>query len=209
MMRRLWILCTLLLTLMVPAPLRALEQPLEHPPPDFTNHTLPLTTEPPHAAPYWEYLDVAVLAGALALASYLALVRRSRGGLLLVTVFSLLYFGFWRKGCICAIGAIQNMALAAADPSYAVPFSAVAFFVLPILTALFFGRTFCASVCPLGAVQELVALKPIRVPTWIDQTLGLLPFIYLGAAVLFAATGATFLICNYDPFVVFFRARLR
>ena len=79
------------------------------------------------------------------------------------------------------------------------------FFTLPILVTLFFGRTFCSSVCPLGAVQELVALKPIQVPGWIDQALGLLPFVYLGAAVVFAATGATYLICSYDPFVGFFR----
>jgi ferredoxin len=148
---------------------------------------------------------VGVLAGALVFATYLTVVQRSRRGLVLLTVFSLCWFGLWRKGCICPIGAIQNVALAAADPSYVIPFTAVAFFVLPILVTLYFGRTFCASVCPLGAVQELAALWPIRVPGWLDQALGLLPFIYLGAAVLFAATGTTFLICSYDPFVAFFR----
>jgi ferredoxin len=175
------------------------------PPPDFTDHPLPQTTTPAPAAALWDYLDVAVLAGALALATYLALVRRSRRGLLLLTVASLVWFGFWRKGCICPIGAIQNVALAAADPSYAIPFSAVAFFALPVLVTLFYGRTFCAAVCPLGAVQELVALRPLRVPAWLDEALGLVPFVYLGAAVLFAATGTTFLICSYDPFVGFFR----
>lgn len=175
------------------------------PPPDFTNHTLPQTTVPPTASPLWAYLDVAVLAAALGLATYLAVGRRSRRGLLLLTVASLAWFGFWRKGCICSVGAIQNVALAIADPSYAIPFTAVAFFALPILVTLFYGRTFCAAVCPLGAVQELMALWPLRVPAWIDQPLALVPFVYLGAAVLFAATGTTFLICSYDPFVGFFR----
>ena len=81
----------------------------------------------------------------------------------------------------------------------------VAFFALPLLVTLFFGRTFCAAVCPLGAVQELTAVKSVRVPGWLDQSLGLIPFIYLGAAVLFAATGTAFLICRYDPYVAFFR----
>ncbi len=54
-------------------------------------------------------------------------------------------------------------------------------------------------------MQELVALKPLRVPNWIDQSLGLLPYVYLGAAVLFSATGSVFLICAYDPFVGLFR----
>jgi ferredoxin len=175
------------------------------PPPDFTDHPLPQTTTPAPAAALWDYLDVAALVGALALATYLALRRRSRRGLLVLTVASLLWFGFWRKGCVCSVGAIQNVALAAADPSYAIPFSAVAFFALPVLVTLFYGRTFCAAVCPLGAVQELVALRPLRVPAWLDQALGLVPFVYLGAAVLFAATGTTFLICSYDPFVGFFR----
>ena len=70
---------------------------------------------------------------------------------------------------------------------------------------LFFGRTFCAAVCPLGAVQELVAVRPVKVPRWLDQALGLLAYVYLGAAVMFAATGTAFLICRYDPFVGFFR----
>lgn len=152
-----------------------------------------------------EWLDVAALAAGLALASWLALVRRSRRGLFLLSVAALLWLGFWRKGCVCPIGAIQNVALALFDPGYAVPLSVMAFFALPLLAALFFGRTFCAAVCPLGAVQELVAVRPVRVPVWLEHTLGLLAYVYLGAAVLFAATGTAFVICEYDPFVGFFR----
>lgn len=175
------------------------------PPPEFTSHTLPTTTTP-EPLPLWrEYLDVAFLAAALSAATYLALVRRSRRGLLALSIVSLVWLGFWRKGCVCPIGAIQNMALAVADSSYAIPFSVVVLFVLPILFALFFGRTFCAAVCPLGAVQELVAIRPLQVPAWIDRSLGIVPYVYLGLAVLYAATGTTFIICNYDPFVGLFR----
>ena len=35
--------------------------------------------------------------------------------------------------------------------------------------------------------------------------LGLLAYIYFGAGVLFSATGSAFIICQYDPFVSFFR----
>ena len=80
-----------------------------------------------------------------------------------------------------------------------------AIFALPIIFTLFFGRTFCAAVCPLGAVQELVALRPVSVPAWLDHALGLLAYVYLGAGVLFAATGTAFVVCRYDPFVGFFR----
>jgi NosR/NirI family nitrous oxide reductase transcriptional regulator len=152
-----------------------------------------------------EYLDTAALAAGLALATYLALRRRSRWGLLALGVASLAWLGFWRKGCVCPIGAVQNVTLGLFDPGYTVPLVVLAFFTLPLVVTLFFGRTFCAAVCPLGAVQELVAVRPVRVPRWLEQALGLVPYVYLGAAVALTATGAGFIICRYDPFVGFFR----
>jgi len=176
------------------------------PPPDFeSGHQLPTTTTPPARALALEYLDVAVLAACLGLASWLVYQRRSRKGLMALSVFSLLYFGFWRKGCVCAIGSLQNVSLALCDRGYAVPLGVVAFFVLPLVLALFGGRTFCAGVCPHGALQDLVLLKPVKVPAWLEQALSVLPYIYLGAGVLFAATGSAFIICQYDPFVPIFR----
>jgi polyferredoxin len=76
---------------------------------------------------------------------------------------------------------------------------------LPLVFTVFFGRTFCAAVCPLGAVQELVAVRSVRVPRWLDHVLGLVPYLYLGVTVIFAASGTAFIICRYDPFVAFFR----
>ena len=173
--------------------------------PDFTKYEIPQTQNPSPRPDWQEYLDVGALAAGLALASYFALVRRSRRGLFLLSIASLAWLGFWRKGCVCPIGAIQNVAVGVCDGSYTVPLAVVAFFTLPLVFTLFVGRTFCASVCPLGAVQELVAIRPIRTPVWLDHALGLLAYVYLGAAVLFAATGTAFVICRYDPFVGMFR----
>jgi ferredoxin len=176
------------------------------PPPDFeSGHTLPETTQPPPRQLWREYADVGVLAVALALSAYLVYVRRSRRGVAWLTAGSLFYFGYLREGCVCAVGATQNVTLALFDPSYAPPFPVVLFFFLPLLSTLFFGRTFCAAVCPLGAVQDVVLVRPIRVPRWLDHSLRNLAYVYLGLAVLFAATGAAFVICRYDPFVAFFR----
>ena len=197
-----WLL--LLSVLLVSAVCAFAEQ--RFPPPDFeSGHQLPITTTPPARALFAEYLDIAVLAAALGLATWLVYQRRSRKGLMMLSVFSLLYFGFWRKGCVCAIGSLQNVSLALCDRSYAVPLSVVAFFVLPLALALLAGRTFCAGVCPHGALQDLVLLKPLKVPAWLEQALSVLPYIYLGAGVLFAATGSAFIICEYDPFVPIFR----
>ena len=176
------------------------------PKPDFkSGYTRPIPTAPEPRSLGLEYLDVFVLLVTLSLASYFAIKLRSRKHIFLLMVFSLIYFGFWREGCVCSIGAIQNMTYAMFNSGYAIPLTVVAFFVLPLVFALFFGRTFCAAVCPLGAMQDVVVVKHMHVPTWLAEVLGLFPYVYLGLAVLFAANGAGFIICQYDPFVGFFR----
>lgn len=192
---------------MLISPLFVLSQVQERfPKPDFqSGYTRPelLTPEPRSAA--LEYMDVFVLAAALFLATYFAHKQRSRRNIFLLMVFSLAYFGFYRKGCVCSIGAIQNVGLALFNPTYVIPITIILFFVLPLVFALFYGRTFCAAVCPLGAIQDAVILKPVKVPEWLGSLLSIAPYIYLGLAVLFAATGAGFIICRYDPFIGFFR----
>jgi len=163
----------------------------------------PVTPEPRALA--MEYIDVLVLILVLSVVTWMVLKRRSRQGVLWVSVFTLAYFGFYRLGCICSIGAIQNVTLTFFDATYAISITALLFFITPLVFTLFFGRTFCAGACPLGAIQDLVVLKPISLPKWLNKTLGLLPYIYLALAVLFAATGTDFIICRYDPFVGIFR----
>ena len=176
------------------------------PPPDFeSGYELPSPSVPGPHQDIYEYLDVVVLAAALALSSYLVLKKRSRRGIFLLMVFSLVYFGFWRKGCVCPIGAIQNVVLSVFDGGYAMPITVLLFFLLPLVFTLFFGRVLCAAVCPLGAIQELVAVRPVSIPKWLENGLRLFAYVYLGLAVLFAATGSAFIICRYDPFVSFFR----
>ncbi|NQT18912.1 MAG: 4Fe-4S binding protein [Planctomycetes bacterium] len=176
------------------------------PPPEFsTGHELPPTAVPPPQALIYEYLDVALLGAAMAVAAYLALRKRRRRGLLVLSILSLFYFGFWRGGCICPVGAVQNCVLTIADSGYAMPLTVLAFFLLPLVFALFFGRVFCSSVCPLGAIQDVVLTRPVKVPAPLAHALGLLAYVYLGGAVLFAAMGSAFIICRYDPFIAIFR----
>ena len=177
------------------------------PPPEFseTGHSLPGFQAPVARALFFERLDIAVLILALALAAWLAFRQRSRRGLVWLGIFSVLYFGFWRKGCICSIGSIQNIALALGDSAYAIPVTAIAFGLLPLVVALVVGRVFCAAVCPLGAIQDVMLLKPVTVPHWLEHGLRMLAYIYLGLAMVFAATGSGFIICEYDPFVPIFR----
>jgi NosR/NirI family nitrous oxide reductase transcriptional regulator len=179
---------------------------LRFPPPEFeSGYQFPQTTSPPARLAVYEYIDAAVLLAALSLATYLILKRRSRRAIYVLMISALLYFGFWRDGCICPIGAIGNVTLTIFDSSYAIPITAGMFFVLPLVFTLFVGRAFCGAVCPLGAIQDVVLLHPVAVPRWLESGLRLMAYTYLGAAVLFAAIGNSFVICRYDPFIGFFR----
>jgi polyferredoxin len=289
-------------------------------PPTFeTDYTPPPTFARPEPRPWstvMEYVDFIVLAAALGLGAFFALKARSRAGVAAVMVFSLLYFGFYRMGCLCPIGSIQNVAEALSGEIHvsldgqkiiaackglkptaqqraeglteweflmrlpgsieasareefrkrlgsfecksitdtgdefsltlrkcrwnsalleevsgvelpapapgapalkvgdiwrcetrvgAIPWLVIAIFVLPLTFALFFGRIFCGSVCPLGAVQDVVLIRPLRLPIWLERPLRVLAAGYLAFAVLLAATGSIYLICAYDPFVSLFR----
>ena len=176
------------------------------PPPDFeSGYRMPDTQVPPPRSLALEMLDIGVLVLALSLATWLVLRRRSRSGVAWLGVGCLIYFGFYREGCVCSVGATQNVVLALFDSSYAVPIGVLAFFVLPLVFALFAGRSFCAGVCPLGAIQDVVLLRPVGLADWLERGLRILAYVYLGLAVYFAALGASFVICRYDPFVGFFR----
>jgi ferredoxin len=163
----------------------------------------------PRPRSFWlESLDVALLFIALAFSGWIVLVKRSRRWLIGLTIGCLVYFGFYRDGCVCPIGAIQNVTVSFIDPDFAVSYSVIAFFTLPLIMAVFFGRVFCGGVCPLGAIQELVVLFPIQVPRLLDRILGSIKYIYLALAILIAirpAISRDFIICRFDPFVGFFR----
>lgn len=176
------------------------------PRPEFeTGHIYPTNQLPAPRALIWQYIDVAVLIASLIVTTWLALKKRSRQGLIWMSVFSLSYFGFYRQGCICAVGSVQNVSLALFNTGYTIPLTALLFFTIPLLFALAYGRVFCAGVCPLGAIQELTGIKPLKLSKPVEIILAFVPFIYLGIAVLFAATNSQFLICRYDPFVGIFR----
>jgi len=171
-------------------------------------YVTPPVQRPAPRAPWWDIVDMAALLAAMGLAGWIVLARRNRNWLVGLTVACLLYFGFYREGCVCPIGAIQNVAVALTDPSYAIPLVVIVFFVAPLLAALLFGRVFCGGVCPLGAIQDVVLLRGVQVPTRLDKALGLLKYAYLVLAVWFAVQAVPdrdFIICRFDPFVGFFR----
>lgn len=171
-------------------------------------YEVPPVQRPLPRAAWWNAVDAAALVAGLALSTWLVLKRRSRAWALVLTIACLAYFGFYREGCVCPIGAIQNVSVALADASYAIPMVVILFFFAPLLLAFVFGRAFCGGVCPLGGIQELVLLKDVQVPRRLDKWLGTLKYVYLLVAIILAvqpAASRDFIICRFDPFVGFFR----
>ncbi len=184
------------------------EDEARFPPPEFTPgyYQIPTAEQPASSRTIGsEALDCGVLLLTLGLATWAILFKRDRRLIVALSILSLAYFGFWREGCVCPIGSIQNVAQALFDPTTPLPLTTLLIFLMPLLFALFFGRIFCGAVCPLGILQDLVLLRPLSLPTWADHVLGLFRYAYLGLGVFLAAMGAAFLICEYDPFVSFFR----
>lgn len=153
----------------------------------------------------WSVVDIILLLAMMSVVAWAVLKQRKRASVFIVSIVSVLYFGFFRSGCVCSIGAIQNVTLSCVDRSYAMPLTVFLFFILPILFTFLFGRVFCAGVCPLGALQELVNIRNFQLSKAVSAVLGIVPWIYLIFAVLYAATRSSFIICRFDPFIGIFR----
>ena len=164
------------------------------PMPEFeSGYTRPPMDLPPPAVTS-PLVDIALLGGLMAVTAWAVVKRRSRAWVLSVCAVSVLYFGFYRKGCVCSVGSLQNVLDAFLGSGLAVPVVVSVFFLLPLVFALWFGRVFCAAVCPLGALQELCAVRPVQVPRAAEHVLGLLAYAYLGLTVVGVVTGSGFLI---------------
>lgn len=201
MKRRLLLILTIFLI-----PLTSVWGVARFPKPDFTSgYQYP---EIVHGMPwesFWSWLDIILLIGLMSLVAWAVHRRPSRRIIFSVSIVSVLYFGFFRTGCVCSIGSIQNVILALSDDSYNLPLVVLLLFILPLAFALFFGRVFCAGVCPMGALQELVNVRNFRISRAVSSALSFIPWIYLAFAILYAATRSQFIICRFDPFIGIFR----
>src|SRR5512133_298752 len=89
------------------------------PKPEFeSGYVQPETLMPNPRAEVLAIMDITVLIICLSVVSWLVIKKRSRNKVFWMSLFALAYFGFYREGCICSIGSIQNVTLALFDTSY-------------------------------------------------------------------------------------------
>lgn len=181
---------------------------------------------PPAAAPEKEYeapqrpaysprstlsysIDIAVLFLGLLAASFIFIRKKTVAYARTLLFLSMLYFGFFRHGCVCAPGATGNISIALCrSGKYVIDIFTVLIFFIPLVFALFSGRVFCGMICPLGAVQECVSVKRIKLPRSIDRALSWLPAIVLAAVFYLAFSKEDLIMCRLDPFVSIFRLKV-
>jgi len=170
---------------------------------DFRSDYAPDIYAPPAAL--WSYIDLAAMFMFLTLASVMVLKRAKPGRVTAGLTLAFLYFGIFRGGCICPVGATTNVTLGILHPEL-VGKLIVGLFLLPLFFALLFGRLFCSAACPIGAIQHLTGKrKPRQLPRVVNGLLNCLPPVILIATVLMAVNRAVFLVCRLDPYkVVFF-----
>ena len=141
-------------------------------PPDFTDHVLPRDERPEPRTFLYELCRHGHALFVPEFDNLLCFKNEVRKSIFFMSMFLWVILVFYRDGCVCPIGSIQNVAQAVFDPNYVAPLVVIVFFFLPLLYSALFGRSYCASVCPHGAIQDVVLIKPIEVPPWIDHALG-------------------------------------
>lgn len=152
----------------------------------------------------WEIADVVVLTVMLAVASLMSIRHQPRRRITALTAIGLAYFGLFRGGCICPVGSTTNFCMGLAAPELIGKTVAI-LFLLPLVTAFFFGRVFCTSACPIGAVQHLQSRKTAyQIRPRLLRILRLMPLLFLLATVWGALRSGFFMACKLDIYKLIF-----
>ncbi|HOH30262.1 MAG TPA: hypothetical protein PLC40_11340, partial [Candidatus Hydrogenedentes bacterium] len=81
-------------------------------------------------------LDLFLLVFLLGVTAWAVLRRRSRNWVLALSLVSLVYFGFYRQGCVCSVGSVQNVLNAFIGTGEVLTLTVALFFLIPLVTAL-------------------------------------------------------------------------
>lgn len=151
-----------------------------------------------------EVADLAMLAGVMLIGAWFSLKKKPSKWTTVLMLAGLIYFGLVRGGCICPVGATTNFCIGLAAPELIGKIVAV-LFLLPLIFTFFFGRVFCSSACPIGAVQHVLSRKKgYLLSKRFNSVLRLLPMALLFATVWAALRGGMFIACKLDVYKLIF-----
>ncbi|OFX79991.1 MAG: hypothetical protein A2X20_00165 [Bacteroidetes bacterium GWE2_40_15] len=154
---------------------------------------------------YMVFVDMGVLILILLTGLFLVIKRKPSRYINLLAIFTLVYLGLIRGGCICPVGVITNVTIGMITPKL-VGLVTLIIFIAPLIIALFAGRVFCSSGCPLGAVQHIFYKKKkhIQLPPLVNNIVRVVPVLILIATVYFAIKSTYFLACQLEPYKALF-----
>lgn len=116
-----------------------------------------------------------------------------------ILIGSVVVVGFLWGGYLCPTSAVQNI-FNKWDTAFAI------LFIIPIGISVFFGRVFCSTVCPFGALSELVymAKLKLKIPLQVEKILVWIKYGILAFQVVRMIGGAS-VNDSMTPFQALFR----
>lgn len=154
---------------------------------------------------YMAYIDLTLLFFVVLTGVVFILTKKRKLTIGFLALFSLLYFGLIRGGCICPVGAVANVCIGVRHPELVGRVTAM-LFIIPLFFALILGRVFCTAGCPLGAVQHLAHKKRkfLVLPKWLKVVSIVSSSLILIATMVLAFQRNLFLVCSLDPYTALF-----
>ena len=148
------------------------------------------------------------LLGSLLLLATTAFLRKSSSLRWLTIGITFLYLGFYDGGFL----SVSHMAglIAQGPMSIVRNFPILLFCVFTLITTLLWGRVFCSSLCPFGALQDIIArVVPsswrITLPKLLHQSAFWLKYVFLAAIIITAISYSRVSIFQYfEPFGTLF-----
>ncbi len=154
---------------------------------------------------YMVFVDMGILILIMLAGLFFVIKRKPSRYIKFLAIFTLVYLGLIRGGCICPVGVITNVTIGMITPKL-VGMVTLIVFIAPLIIALFAGRVFCSSGCPLGAVQHIFYKKKkhIQLPPLVNNIVRVVPVLILVATIYFAIKSTYFLACQLEPYKALF-----
>jgi polyferredoxin len=171
---------------------------------EFRDSYVPVQYNP--TPEYMVFVDMGVLIVIMLVGVFFVMKRKASWKLSMLAIIALAYLGIIRGGCICPVGVITNVTMGMVSPRM-VGLVTLVVFLSPLIVALFAGRVFCTSGCPLGAMQHIFQKKKklVKIPQKLNTIIKIFPIALLVGTIYFALKSSYFLACELEPYkAVFF-----